>query len=243
MTAMQNKPEKHNPQGEAQRRRFHTRGFVSLLLTGSFLVMLATGLVLYVTPQGRVAHWTGWTLAGLGKEQWSAVHIVTTLVFLSSAGFHLYYNWRIFWGYFKSKAQSGFNLKRELALAIAICVAMVAGTLWNVPPFGTVIRWNDDIKVYWGSHSASAPVPHAEGFSLLRLADEINAPVEQLAKRLSEAGIEVEDPSASVKAVAEKHDMTPSELFDIAAPNYQGRRGGLGQGRGQGGGDRAQDNL
>ena len=240
---MKNEAEKQEPRAKAPRKRFHTRGFVSLLLSGSFLVMLVTGLVLYVTPQGRVAHWTGWTLAGLGKEQWSAVHIVTTLVFLTSAGFHLYYNWRIFWGYFKSKAKSGFNLKRELALAIAICVAMVAGTLWNVPPFGTVIRWNDDIKAYWDSHSASAPVPHAEGFSLMRLANEINVPVEQIVERLSDGGIEVEDPSMTVKTVAEEHDVTPSELFSIAAPNYQGRRGGLGQGRGLGRGKRAQDNL
>ncbi len=236
-----NEENKHS-QAKTTKKRFHTRGFVSLLLTGSFLVMLVTGLVLYVTPQGRVAHWTGWTLAGLGKEQWSAVHIVTTLVFLGSAGFHLYYNWRVFWGYFKSKAKSGFNLQRELALAIAICVATVAGTLWDVPPFGTVIRWNDDIKAYWDSHSPAAPVPHAEGFSLARLADEINVPADQIVEGLKTAGVTVADPSMSVQAIADENGMTPDELFSLAAPDYRGRQlpngafGAAGAGKRHGGG-------
>ena len=91
---MRNDKENLTPQVMTKMKRFHTRAFVSLLLTCSFFVLLVTGIVLYITPQGRVAHWTGWTIAGLGKEQWSAVHIVISLLFLTSAALHLYFNWR-----------------------------------------------------------------------------------------------------------------------------------------------------
>jgi len=54
---------------EKNDRRFNVRGFTSLTLTLAFLVMLISGIVLYVTPRGRTANWTGWTMLGLEKDQ------------------------------------------------------------------------------------------------------------------------------------------------------------------------------
>ena len=42
--------------------RFQWRAFVTLFVTLSFLLIAVSGLVLYVAPPGRVAHWssTAW---------------------------------------------------------------------------------------------------------------------------------------------------------------------------------------
>lgn len=216
-------------------KRFNLRGFFSLLLFSSFTVLLVTGVILYFTPKGRVAHWTGWTVLGIGKEEWSAIHMVLSLVVIISAGFHLYYNWGIFWGYITRKAQAGLNLKREMALALLVCVVAFAGTLYNVPPFSTFIAWNDAIKVYWEEHSAHAPVPHAEEFPITRLAEEVDVPLEQAVERLEEAGISVEDPSVKVNKLGGAHGLTPSEVLRIVKPDYP-QRGGRGMGMGRGGG-------
>ena len=54
-----------------------------------FLMLILSGTMLYVSPPGRVAHWTGWTLLGGSKEQWGAVHSLMALVFLIGGLFHL----------------------------------------------------------------------------------------------------------------------------------------------------------
>lgn len=215
---------------------FHLRGFFSLLLFCSFTLLLISGIILYITPKGRVAHWTGWTLLGLGKEDWSAIHITLTLLVLIASGFHLYYNWGIFWGYITRKAQSSLNLKREMVLAILLCGITVAGTLYNVPPFGTIIKWNDDIKDYWEARAEAPPMPHAEILTIEQLAFEIGMPLEEVLERLSEAGVAVDDPSITVERLAIAHGMTPSGLFALIQPQPRGMGGGDGTGRGMGGG-------
>jgi hypothetical protein len=51
------------------------KGLTSLAMACLFLIVSFSGIILYMTPQGRVANWTNWTLLGLGKHDWSAVHI------------------------------------------------------------------------------------------------------------------------------------------------------------------------
>jgi hypothetical protein len=240
--------EKNSPQytalPETCGRHFNWRGFFSLLLFISFVLLLFTGAILYVTPKGRVAHWTGWAVLGLAKEQWSAIHMTSALIVLIAAAFHLYYNWGIFWTYIRGKARSTLSLKREMALAILLCVLTVAGTIHDVPPFGMIVQWNDDIKAYWDTHSAMAPNPHAEEFSTERLAEEIGMPLEQVTERLEKAGVAGGDTSAKVKDLAAEHGMTPSELFSIIQPESRGVRGSAhGVGRGGGGQGKGRDNA
>ena len=131
------------------RRRFSTRGFTSLLLTLVLLVMGLSGVMLYLTPRGRVAHWTDWTLLGLGKEGWGALHMNASLLFLLGAVLHLAINWSTFFRYLKKKTVAGLHMKKELALAVVIAGVAVAGTLYEVPPFSSVVALNEDIKNYW----------------------------------------------------------------------------------------------
>ena len=71
------------------RERFHWRAFVSLLVVLGFVILGTTGIGLYLTPAGRIANWSGWTLAGLTKAQWQAVHMVFGFLFVIAGAFHL----------------------------------------------------------------------------------------------------------------------------------------------------------
>jgi uncharacterized protein DUF4405 len=209
---------------------FHTKGFVSLLITLSFLVMVVAGGVLYISPKGRVAHWTGWMVAGLDKEQWSAVHMAASFVFVVAAGFHLYLNWASFWSYLKARAVSGLNLKRELALALVLMAVCVAGTIADVTPFKAVVYGRDGFQDYWEARSEAPPVPHTEIFTLSRLSEETGMSVETMKERLAQAGIDAGDPSDTIEQIGRRHGKTPNELFRvIEADRSQDSRGG-GQG-------------
>ena len=214
----------------AVQKRFNWRGFFSLLLFGSFSLLTFSGIILYVKPKGRVANWMGWTLLRLGKEEWSSVHITLSLLVLIASGFHLYYNWSVFWRYIKRKSEVAFNLKLEMCLAILLCVITFFGTLYGIPPFSTIIQWNDDIKKYWEAQAAVPPILNAEELTLATLAQEIAMPLDDVVVLLQDAGIEVEDTSMKIKALAVQNNMTPKEIFAIIQPESHKPKGG-GRGR------------
>jgi len=81
------------------------RRIVSLVTTLSFLVMAYTGIMLFLSPQGRVANWANWTLWGLGKEDYSAIHINFMVVFLIASILHIYLNWACLVSYLRNAAR------------------------------------------------------------------------------------------------------------------------------------------
>ena len=193
-------------------RKFKFKGFTSLLLTFSLLVIGFTGVMLYFTPKGRVAHWTGWTMLGLDKDQWSAIHIVGGLLFLIVSGIHLYLNWGIFWSYLKKKAVAGIHLKWELVAAVLIVAVVVTGTLCEVPPLSSIIKLNDQIKVYWAGLAAKAPIPHAEDLTLEAFADEVRLSIDEVTSALRKEGFAVDNTNMKLKHIAERNGVAPSDL-------------------------------
>ena len=99
--------------------RFSYRVLTSFFVTFDFLILLVTGVVLYLVPHGRVANWINWELMGLSKDQWTSVHILSVLLFLLVSIFHLIFNWKPFKHYFYHKLQ-GVQRFRELSLALLI---------------------------------------------------------------------------------------------------------------------------
>lgn len=233
MTEQNSSPTRAQTPPSATRPAFHMRGFTSLLLFLAFLAAAVAGVMLYFTPRGRVANWTGWTLFGLEKDQWAAVHIIASLVLVVSAAVHLYYNWTVFWCYIKKRFEAGLNLKREMALAFLVMAVCVAGAIYAWPPFSYIIEAQIAVRDYWEREAAAAPAPHADEFTLERLAGQSGVPLDTILERLEAAGITGASPGATLSELAEQHGQTPDGLFAIAAPDFRGYgRGGMGRGGG-----------
>lgn len=223
--------------------KFRARGFISLLLALAFVVAVVSGSVLFLTPQGRVANWTGWTMAGLSKHEWAALHINACLLMLTAAIIHLVLNWRVFCSYIQKKPV-GINLKRELAAALLLTAAVVAGTLYQIPPLTVTLVWGERIKQYWEAESPAAPAAHAEEFTLARLAQTHGLSPEELAAALNEEGIPVGEKDATIAELAKRHGLVPSQVYatvmkrfpQAAASMHASRGGGRGMGMGMGGG-------
>jgi len=223
--------------------KFQMKAFVSLLLSLFFLVMGFSGVILYLIPRGRVANWTGWTMLGLEKQGWQALHINIALLFLIVAGLHLYLNWGVFWSYIKKKASFSVNLKLEILVAILITSGILAGTIKGVSPFGALLTLNYRIKDYWEREAVTAPMPHAEELSLGQLAGKLDLPIEQVIEALKQEGIAVENDTATIAHLAEKNRLTPSDVYAAIKKHFpeveqpqQGKGRGKGQGGGKGGG-------
>ena len=215
---------------------FYTRGFTTFLLLLSALTIAISGAVLYVTPRGRVANWTGWTMGGLEKEQWGSVHINAAILFVMIAALHIFFNWKVLLNYIRSRRTQGFRRKREFAAAVAVSALFVVGTLAEIQPFHLVIATHEDIKDYWEGTSARAPVAHAEDLRLDAFAQQIDMSVDAVVASLSSRGISVADREMKIGEIAREHGMTPSALYAVVRP-AGGRRGNPGAGYTVGGQD------
>jgi hypothetical protein len=215
--------------------RFHAKAFMSFLLSLAFLGLAFSGVILYLTPRGRVANWTGWTILGSSKEGWMSVHINVALLFLIVAMIHLILNWTMFWGYIKKGASLGLNMKLEMAVAAVVAAVVLAGAVYQVPPFSTVMALNRQIKDSWEGWASDAPAPHAEEFTLERVAANMNLSANEVAMALQEEGFVVSNASATVGQIAEANGVTPQEVYAAIRRRFpRANHGGLEKGQGQG---------
>jgi hypothetical protein len=210
--------------------QFSWRAFFSLLAAVSFIGMTFTGVILFVVPPGRIANWTGWTILALTKRQWIGLHDWFSIIFVVACGFHLYFNWRPFVGYFKSKITKAFALRAEWLAALIVCLIAFIGTVYGASPFSTLMEWNESIKQSYDSPRQRGPVPHTELMTLNELAENYTGvELETMLENLRQHGIQVESPDAVLSELAEASGITPAELYNIAL-------GKTGTGRGNGGG-------
>jgi hypothetical protein len=227
---------------KAKGMTFSGRGLVSVATTLGFMALVITGVVLYVTPPGRFANWTGWRLLGLTKDQWGALHMCFGAGFLVAAGFHIYLNWRPLLNYFKSRLTRRFALRGDWVLALVLFGVVWIATLAEVPPFSYLVALNETIKNSWEEEDARPPIPHAELLTLAELAAEVSADPHAMIARLRAKGIAVESPAIVVADLAQAHGLTPRELHDIAVGPVA-REHGPGGGAGRGGGGMGRKTL
>jgi len=127
-----------NPPVAGARPRFAWRALTSVLIAASFVILVFSGIVLFVSPPGRVANWTDWSIFQLTKKDWAAVHIWFSTLFLVVTLVHLFFNWRPLVGYFKDRMTRRVGFRWEWLVALAICGGVYAGTRLGVPPFSTL---------------------------------------------------------------------------------------------------------
>lgn len=128
------------PDQTRRRQRFALRAMTSVLITCSFLLLLVSGVVLFLAPPGRIANWNGWTVLGMGKHDWGGLHTWFALIFLAAAVLHVYYNWRVLMAYFKHRHTRRVAFRLEWAVALLICVGVFAGTRAGVVPFSSLLK-------------------------------------------------------------------------------------------------------
>lgn len=213
---------------------FYWRSFVTFYMVLSFLIIAISGVVLYFAPPGRIANWSEWTFLSLTKASWQAVHTTATFLFVVAVAFHLFFNWRVLMAYLKTKLDAGIRRGRELALASALIVGIVGLTLASVPPFATVMTLGETLKNSWATPSTEPPVPHAEEWTLAKLAETAKVPLDQVLANLKTRGMVPTGPDVTLLALADEHKRTPRDIYRVALGDAQPAASPLAEGGGYG---------
>ena len=187
----------------------------SFTLFYTFLVVSVSGFILYISPKGRIANWTNWTVWGLDKERWAAIHTVFVTVFLMAGLFHLFlFNWKRFWGYLQ-KQQERFRYTYELLSATTLCAVILVGALYQVPPIISVYSLGEYVKESYEIDENQPPIPHAEDLTVQEFSKQVlSLSVDEVLARLERKGYRATGPDETMGDLAKRYDVSPSMIYD-----------------------------
>ena len=192
------------------------RSLTAFIVTWSFIVLTVTGIILYIVPQGRVAYWVHWSLAGMEKEQWSWVHMMFGGVFIVAGFLHLYFNWKPFKKFLADRVSGHIIPKQEVFIATIITVVIFVISALNVPPASWVIDANKWIKSTWvTSPELEPPFGHAEEASLAGLSRKMNFDLDKVLQELAQQNIEFTGKRDTLEKIARRNNTTPMALYGL----------------------------
>jgi hypothetical protein len=177
--------------------KFSMRSFASLLLSFTFPIALVTGLVLWLAHSPQTF--------GIEKGIWKHTHIWASLVMSAAAILHFVLNWSIYRGYLRQRATAGLNRRWELALALGITL-LIVGT--------AAIHPSDD------------SMKRLAAMSLSQIATMTEKSVDEIVAVLKKEGIDVHDPTDSLKEIAEHNEVAVQKVAGIIG--LSGRQAGRG---------------
>jgi hypothetical protein len=215
-------------------KKFSWRAFISFALTYIMVILLLSGIMLYVAPPGRYAHWVNWTLWGFSKEGWQGIHIIFSVGFVLLSVLHLLWiNWKAFLSYLKSKSSSGFNKKRELITSTLLIFVFFFGTIYGVPPFKNILDFGDKVTESWEKVEERAPVPHAEQLTLNELAEQMRlSSVDEITRKLKSHKVVFENTNKqTLQEIGVANNLTPIEVYEIILKKAVNQKEGSGIGR------------
>ena len=196
--------------------RLSGRPFVSLLTTFSFIIATISGIVLYVSPQGRIAFWQNWTVLGIGKAEWSSLHTLACFLFATTSLVHLAFNWRSLLRYLRSRVGESLGYRRELGGAITVTVLFVVSALYGLPPLNGVVTFGEQMKASWAKGADNEPpFPHAELLTLKGLTTRQGIDTGAAMNCLQRQGISVRTERETLQIIARNNAMAPSEIYAL----------------------------
>lgn len=211
------------------KNKFSWKAFVSLGLTYSFIFIVISGILLYVSPPGRYAHWVNWKILGFTKESWQAIHTVFSFAFVILSVFHLFtINWKVFLSYLKLKKQRGLNKQREFYISTGLALILFFGIIYSVPPFKSVMDLGGYFTNSWEKVEEAAPVPHAELLTLDELVSQLKlSSADEIAENLKIHEIKFDNThTQTLKEIAKANDTTPQKIYEViirkSASQHQG---------------------
>ncbi len=215
------------------KQKFSWRSFISFGLLFSFLIIFFTGIILYLAPAGRIAHWVNWKLIALSKEDWQALHIIFSFLFVILSIFHLFsINWKVFLSYLKNKTTKGINKKRELLISGILTLSISIGVLYSIPPFSSVINLGESLTQSWENKVEQPPIPHAELLTLIELSEQLeNFSIEKIQNKLKANNIKFSSSEQTLSEIAKINNLPPLDIYNIITKTSMTGMAGSGIGR------------
>ncbi len=192
----------------------------SLTMLLSMIIMTYTGIMLFITPPGRIANWANWELLGLTKEQYADIHSTFMVLFIVATVLHIYYNWKPMTSYMKNSAKQMIVFTSDMIIAISFTIVFFIGAVYQITPFSTFLDFGSDIKESWEKEYGTAPYSHAELSSIKNFCKKIGFDLEKSKEILNANNIHYEM-TQSLSQIAKENHVSPQFIYNLLKKNFE----------------------
>lgn len=192
----------------------------SLTMMWTMLIMSYTGIMLFISPPGRIAHWSNWKLFGLSKENYSSIHSTFMVLFIIMTLLHVYYNWKPLASYMKNKLKTMIVFTKDMLIAILITLVFLVGTLTDTKPFSTFLDFGSGIKNSWERDYGTAPYSHAELSSLKTFTKKLGYDLEKSKEVLKTNNIKFKTTQTLIQ-IGEENNLSPQFIYNLFRKNFE----------------------
>ncbi len=188
------------------------RRLTSLMILFIGVILVISGVILFIMPHGRVAYWTDWRFLGLNKDQWSLLHVIFSIIFILLFALHTFFNIKPLIHYFNKS-------KKELLLSFLIITFLTVGSIFTFFPFNAVKNFEEKVKNSWIDNKIAPKIPHGELMTLKKLSKRIGIKPNIALKRLNENGIKYNSLNDTIQHIAKINGKKPIEIYKIIKTN------------------------
>ncbi|MEA1955899.1 MAG: DUF4405 domain-containing protein [Campylobacterota bacterium] len=121
----------------------------SFIMLFSFVIMVVSGVMLFISPFGRLSMMIRWEVMGLDKMDYQALHLIFMLVFTIAGIFHIFYNFKAIKSYFKNKSKKVVVFTKEFMIASVVTLGLFYATVNHVEPLESFVKMNKSFNNYW----------------------------------------------------------------------------------------------
>ena len=200
------------------------RKWIDLFLFYATVIIIFSGIVLYIMPHGRVAYFIGWKFLGLNKDNWDNLHIIFGLVMTVVAIWHIVVNWKVLKRYL---------FQKESVFAFSLIGVISVGTVLDIQPFKSVNDLQNYIKNSWEVTKAEIPIAHGELLSLREFCSKLKIPLDRATERLKAKGIKF-NVNKTLKKIGEENNLSPYKIYLIIKPEGKAKEKAFVEGSGIG---------
>lgn len=150
------------PRGRPRARPFNGLVLAAIAITLIFLIMVVSGLVLYLAPSGRIAQAVDWQGLGIERSAWEGVHIAFAALFVIVGSCHLILNRKALGQFLVDRVRHSFTMRIELVLAVGMTGLLLALAILNWPPVSWLTDANQYFKQQFWTPDGLAPGPGDE---------------------------------------------------------------------------------
>ncbi|MAC83101.1 MAG: hypothetical protein CL624_03100 [Arcobacter sp.] len=192
----------------------------SLSMLLSMLAMTYTGIILFLSPHGRIANWANWELLGLSKDQYAQLHSTFMVIFIIGGILHVYYNFKPMISYLKNKSKEFVFFTKDMLVASILFILFIVGTLFEITPFSNFLNFGDDFKSSWEKDYGTAPYSHAELSSLKSFAKKLSYDLEKVKEILNSNNIKFKE-EQSLSSIGKVNALSPNFIYKLLQKNLQ----------------------
>lgn len=125
------------------------RKITSFVMLYSFIIMVVSGAMLFISPFGRLSMMINWQIFGLGKMDYQALHLIFMLIFTIAGILHIFYNYKAIKNYLKTKSKKTVILTNSNIIALVIVSGLFYATIKHIEPLEGFVKMNKSFNEYW----------------------------------------------------------------------------------------------